>query len=236
MKLPWLSVVSIEQVGLGAAVDTKSKQDFLAYLPTHLRNTVLMPKVLGLQIDAEIHRAYEGYQKAEKVTKKTFNRQLVWQKFMTLAKDDGTPVAEFPMALWGAQQIGFGATYHAYENFLRTVIEMLEIQKYGKPANGKPYRIDYNKGKVQNDLAGHLGRNISDRCIDDPEIKVAKEIRNALAHQGGYVEVSADDPENFRGYFVIDNIVQITATKNRELFLLLQDRAYLLAEAALNVV
>jgi hypothetical protein len=41
-------------------------------------------------------------------------------------------------------------------------------------------------------------------------------------------------PDNFHGYRVINNIVQITATNNRALFLLLQDRAYVFAEAALT--
>jgi hypothetical protein len=225
MRLPWLAVASIDEVGLGAAIDTTSEQTFLDYLPLHLRQTLCIPKGLGRAIDAEIHLAVEAYRKAEKVTKKTFNRELVWKSFLNLKKEDGTPVREFPMAVWWSQQIGYGATYHAYENFLRTVIEKLT----GKPG----YRIYYD-GKVQKDVTGSLGKSICDRCIDDRQIKIAKEIRNSLAHQGGYIEVDPATPGDFHGFRVIDNIVQIEAIKNRELFLLLQDRAHVFAEAALQ--
>lgn len=225
MRLPWLAVDSIEKVGLGAAIDTSSKQSFLEYLPTHLRNKLSIPKVLWLEIDAEIHRAIDAYRKAEKETKRIFNAHLIWNSFLNFKKDDGSPVVEFPMAVWGSQQIGFGATYHAYENFLRTVLEKLS----GEPE----YRINY-KGKVQKDVTNLLDKSISDQCIDDPKIKLAKEIRNSLVHQGGYVEVDPATSDQYHGFRVVNNIVQVEASNNRDLFLLLQDRAYIFAEAALK--
>lgn len=225
MRLPWLAVNSIEKVALGAAIDTTSKQSFLEYLPTHLRHKLSIPDVLGLEIEAEIRRAIEAYRIAEKETRKTFNSHLVWDSLLNLKKDDGSLVAEFPMAVWGSQQIGFGATYHAYENFVRTVLEKLS----GKPG----YRIKYD-GKVQKDIGMFLDKSISDQCIDDPKIKLAKEIRNSLAHQGGFVEVDPATPNQYHGFRVVNNIVQVEATNNRELFLLLQDRAYIFAEAALK--
>jgi hypothetical protein len=86
---------------------------------------------------------------------------------------------------------------------------------------------------VQKDVAGLLGQSIVDKCIDDPALKLAKEIRNSLAHQGGYVEVDPATPKHYNGFRVIDNIVQIAASDNRQLFLLLQNRAHVFAEAAL---
>ncbi len=225
MRLPWLAVNSIENVGLGAAIDTTSRRSFLEYLPTHLRNKLQIPMALGIQIDAEIHRAIYAYRIAEEETKRTFNSDLIWNSFLDFKKDDGSPVVEFPMAVWGSQQIGFGATYHAYENFLRAVLVKL--------SGNLGYRIKYD-GKIQKDVANLLDKSISDQCIDDPKIKLAKEIRNSLAHEGGYVEVDPATPDQYHGFSVVNNIVQVQAHNNRELFLLLQDRAYIFAEAALK--
>lgn len=230
MRLPWLSVASIQEVGLGAAIDTKSRRGFLRTLSAALQYNLVMPKGQWQLLENQIQLIAAAYLTAEKETKKTYNKELVWKAFLTLKKPDGSPVAEFPMAIWGSQQIGFGATYHAYENFMRTVIEMFEV-KAGRKAG---YRVDYRNGKFQKHVAEHLDPSISDGCIDDDKIKIAKEIRNSLAHQGGYVEVDPKTPDGFNGYRVIDNIVQITATNNRELFLLLQDRAHVFAEAALK--
>lgn len=227
MRLPWLAAESIEKVGLGAALDTSSKQSFLEHLPRHLRNRLPIPAELRFALETEVCRLVKAFQHAEKLTKQTFNSQLIWDSFMDTKNNDGSPVAEFPMAIWGSQQIGFGATYHAYENFLRTVIaKLLTIPDY---------RINY-RGKVQQDVTDLLGQSICDQCIDDTKIKLAKQIRNSLAHQGGYVEVDPTTPNKYHGFHVINNIIQVDATNNRDLFLLLQDRAYVFAEAALKKV
>jgi len=229
MRLPWLSIASIDQMGLDAAIDTTAKRTFLVKLSAVLQQNLSMPKELALELDALVHKVGQEFVNAEKATKKTFNRQLLWESFLDLKKDDGSPVVEFPMAVWGSQQIGYSAAYHAYENFLRKVIKLLIVKESGKPG----YRIYYD-GRVQRDVARLIGQSISDQCIDDPAIKLAKEIRNSLAHEGGFVEVDPATPNEYQGFVVIDSIVQVTASKNRQLFLLLQERAHLFAEAALK--
>ena len=121
MRLPWLAAESIDKVGLGAALDTSSKQSFLEHLPGILRNKIQIPSDLNLALEIEVRRIIKAYQLAAKQTKETYNSRLIWDTFFDTKKNDGSPVAEFPMAIWGSQQIGFGATYHAYENFLRPI-------------------------------------------------------------------------------------------------------------------
>src|SRR5689334_3010628 len=56
MRLPWLSVASIEDVGLGAAIDTKAKRRFVRILSTVLQHNLFMPKGKWQWVEIEIQR------------------------------------------------------------------------------------------------------------------------------------------------------------------------------------
>jgi hypothetical protein len=131
---------------------------------------------------------------------------------------------EFQLALWGSQRIGYGSIYHAYENFVRQCISI----GLGKPH----YRGQRIRGLIR-DATQLFDMRIADYCLASRQVRVARLVRNALAHGGGQ---ETEPLRAFRHGLVIENgIIQILASDTRGLFEMLKRRVYRLAEKAVEL-
>jgi hypothetical protein len=144
--------------------------------------------------------------------------QELWRAYTT----PGMPGAsEFHLVIWGSQKACCSSVFHAYEAFILDVLCAADSKLEGK-------RLDYpTMGKEAERL---FGKPIADSCVLDAKIETARDVRNALAHRGGR--------ENDRlkakphGILVDDSRLQVMPANNKQLFDLLKERAYRLAEAA----
>jgi hypothetical protein len=221
MRLPWLTVASIENFGRGFAKERSFAPKFTKALAQQLpgRMAELKP-IQRLTMEAAIHDIGEKVQITEKVAEKAVDKQEVWGNFI----DPSTPgVAEFRLAVWGSQRIGYSAIYHAYENFVRECMVLLE--------SDPDYRISNIKRLVA-DVQKHFGKTILDDCIADSRVDTARKVRNALAHNGGMV--TAELPSD-HGISVVDGMLQIRACDTRQLMELLQDRVHRLAAKGITL-
>jgi hypothetical protein len=140
----------------------------------------------------------------------------IWQSFLE------PELWEFQMAIWGSQQLVFSAIFHAYENYIR---ELLVI------AEGNPDYIAYRWATLAKDIAKHLGQAVADECLNNDFVTTSRNIRNALAHNGGKVTDELKDC----GVPVIKDILQIQPPHNRALIAALERRVILLSEAAIKL-
>lgn len=223
MRLPWLTVSSTESWGRGFA----KERGFAGRFTTALANQ--LPKRMGdnlskgqkLTMIAAVHEVGEQVQRIEKdAATKAIDKQELWEAFID-ASTPGTP--EFQLAVWGSQRIGYSATYHAYENFIRECLAILE--------NDPDYRTS-NIKKLVADVLHYFGQPILDDCILDKQVNAARLIRNSLAHNGG---METTDLPTDHGIRVEGGILQIMAPDVRQLMHLLQDRAYRLAEKGVTL-
>jgi hypothetical protein len=142
----------------------------------------------------------------------------MWMAFLT-----GPGSQEFGLGIWGSQRLAYGAIYHAYENFIREAVGL---------ALGDP---DYRALKVSvliADCQRTFGKPIADLCLSDPDVDIARLVRNALAHNGGK-ETSQLQAVN-HGIMVDSGQLQVMAPHTRQLFDLLKGRAFKLAEKAVT--
>lgn len=145
-----------------------------------------------------------------------FDLQTVWH---TLLAD-----AEFQLALWGSQRIGYGAIYHSYENFVRQTI--------GLALNRPTYRGQKIRMLIR-DATHSFGKRLADDLLASRQVRVARLVRNALAHGGGK---ETEQLKAFSHDLVIESgNLQILASDTRALFDLLKRRAYRLVKAAVRL-
>jgi hypothetical protein len=77
----------------------------------------------------------------------------------------------------------------------------------------------------------HFGQQVAQDCLNAPEVRAARLVRNALAHNGGK---ETDELKKIQhGIRVEGGVLQIMAPDTRRLFDVLKDRAYKLVEKAL---
>lgn len=81
------------------------------------------------------------------------------------------PHPRFTMCLRATQRLAYGSLYHAYENYLRHVIEVIK--------GVADYRFKHE------DIKQHLGQAVFEHCFDRAELRLARYVRHSLAHAGG---------------------------------------------------
>jgi hypothetical protein len=83
------------------------------------------------------------------------------------------------------------------------------------------------------DAGQHFGPQIADDCLNSSDVKIARLVRNSLAHNGGK---ETDDLKKVKhGILVEDDVFQIMAPDTRRLFYVLKERAYKLVEKAVTL-
>lgn len=142
---------------------------------------------------------------------------VIWHSFLYLEN------REFPLAIWGSQRICYGAIFHAYEDFVRDVISV------AKKRPNYSALLDVMK----NDCTALFGTSITDYCLSDEAVEIARKVRNRLAHNGGKISQSLRTLPH--GIAVNpDDVLQIMPENNRHLFDLLKVRALKLTEEAVK--
>lgn len=145
----------------------------------------------------------------------------VWAAFLD---DNHSGTREFHIAVWASQRLCYGSLYHAYESFLRRCLEL----HLGQP--------DYHKmgAEFAKDLASTFGKTIACDCFSNDQIAAAREVRNALAHNGGRVGPKLARLQH--GIRVEKDTLQVMPDDNRRLFELLKVGAEKLVDKALTLI
>jgi hypothetical protein len=138
---------------------------------------------------------------------------------------NGAAQFEFRLSIWGSQRISYGAIYHTYEDFVRECIRLALGRTKYKPRGGITALVA--------DAGQQFGPQLADDCLNAQEMKIARLVRNSLAHSGGK---ETDELKKIQhGILVEDDVLQIMAPDTRRLFHLLKERAYKLVEKAITL-
>jgi hypothetical protein len=156
---------------------------------------------------------------AQQADEFTVSANQMWMAFL-----NGAGTSEFRLSIWGSQRIAYGAIYHAYENLLREAVGL---------ASGKPQYKVRRVSTLLTDCANLFGQPIADMCLADPDVKAARLVRNALAHNGGKETTELRGVAH--GIQLENGELQIMAPDTRRLFDLLKVRVFKLAEKAINL-
>ena len=143
----------------------------------------------------------------------------MWTAFL-----NGQAAHEFRLGIWGSQRISYGAIYHAYENLIREAVGL---------ALGMSNYKAHNLSTLLKDLSCSFGQPIADMCLADADVKAARLVRNALAHNGGKETNELHGVAH--GIRIENGELQIIAPDTRRLFDLLKVRVYKLAEKAVTL-
>jgi hypothetical protein len=164
--------------------------------------------------------AEEFYQKAEGKSV-DFPRQELWDGFTKVVdgEEQETPKNEFRLGLWACQRICFSGVFFAYEDFLVRCVQT----QIGKRVRSTDK--DFNKS-----CDDTLGHKLTSNCWTDQDVKVAKLIRNSLAHAGG--RETSDLQKVRHGIVVCDGSLQIMPEDVAKLFTLLKPRIKSITEWA----
>jgi len=134
----------------------------------------------------------------------------------------GETEVEFAWCLWGSQRLVYGALYHAYEDFIRHCVGIIDGTNY--------FRGDDLFGAVRTAF-GRNGKAVVSACLEDELVTIARLARNAIAHNGGKVtEKLLRKNHHFK---IVANEIQITPDDNRELFNTLKGNVDTLTDHAL---
>ncbi len=132
--------------------------------------------------------------------------------------------SELRLSIWGAQRLCYGSLYHAYENFVTRCIGL---------ARGDPDYRGFPTKTLVADAKSVFGDVLATYCLDDQFVKIAREVRHALAHRGGKVnEALTNCPHDV---VILDENLQIMPKDNRKLFEELKQRVSKLVEKAITL-
>lgn len=125
----------------------------------------------------------------------------------------------FYTSLWSSERMCYGALYYSYECFLRECVRINRGE-------------DTKEKRLKDDFRDAFGQDLANACWSDKKIHIARLTRNALVHNGGRITSQLEkQPHNFR---VEDGEIQIGAPNTTDLYKLLKERAYQLAESCVK--
>jgi hypothetical protein len=221
--VPWFVVTSMAHFAAGM---TKSHEPLtvkiikataarlLAEMGDSLRN--MQRKKLSNAIDRIGKEVCEGLERQE--DQEELKPEFYWQMYLGSQYPH-----EFRLIVWGSQRICYGAVYHAYEDFIRGCVRIASCPKTHAGYSGHR--------KLMDEVEKHFGQQVAQDCLNAPEVRAARLVRNALAHNGGK---ETDELKKIQhGIRVEGGVLQIMAPDTRRLFDVLKDRAYKLVEKAL---
>jgi hypothetical protein len=131
-------------------------------------------------------------------------------------------IEEFGLSLWSSQRLCYAAVYYGYEDFLRRI-----VSEFGFAKKTHMSTKDVAKG-----FEKIVGPAIAFACIFGPEITLARNVRNAIVHNGGRVtDEIMKSPVSFR---TDGGRVQIMPEDTNALFHLLKERITVIADKILK--
>ncbi len=171
------------------------------------------------RLASEFDRLQKAFRATLKETSQMSTKAKTW--------NDMTKINEFNICLWGSQRLCFAAIYYAYEDFLTDCVRI----KLGIPSFEKRSHKEFVKS-----IREAFGESVVDECYLHTHISTARNVRDALLHNGGRLTASLNKMKqelSTHGFLIENDEVQITATRTHALFNRLAYSATTLLEAAL---
>ena len=212
-RLPWHVVHSLKDFYYGYLQPGDSSfqrltKGLLVWLQDRTRHSFNLTKqkeLIGI-VNKVSQEVQEGITKAPPV----LDLDEIWSEFLS--------ITEFTLSLWSLQKLCYCAVYYAYENFLRMCVSIGQDRPEYRP------RTD----ELMRDLRALFGIPIGDACLSDEGVVLARQVRNALAHNGGRAttEIEANRGE----LSILDGDIQIMPLDVRKLYTLLKGQVTAIAE------
>ena len=150
---------------------------------------------------------------------------------------DGPGGSELQLGMIGLCQICYGATFHAFEQFMTQCIRWAKGDRTFKA---------FNFAKIVAEVKVEFGEEVSDFCLSHERVQLARAVRNALAHDGGRVasdmfgKVLPDDAKKLtealrKEFFVEEGEIRIVAANNLNLFDMLKIRVSRIVAKAITL-
>ena len=223
--VPWFTVTSMGHFAEGMTkahepLTMKVIKAMAARLLTEMGDSLrnMQRKKLSDAIAKIGKEVSEGLERQE--DQEELKPEFYWQMYL------GSPHPhQYRLIIWGSQRICYGAVYHAYEDFIRGCARIVSCQKNQTGHTGHKKLMDV--------VGRHFGQQVAQDCLDAPEVRAARLVRNALAHNGG--KESDELRKVQHGIRVEGGVLQIMAPDTRRLFDVLKERAYNLVEKALTL-
>ncbi len=220
---PWLICNSVSEFSAGFAM---GREPFAVQLINAYANRLPaeMPSLSNMrrkELSAAVRKIGTELKDllAQQAQKFTVSANEMWTTFL-----NGAASYEFRLNIWGSQRTSYGTIYHTYENFIREAVGLaLGMSNYKAP----------QLSTLLKDCSRLFGKPIADVCLDDADVKAARLVRNALAHNGGKETNQLHGVVH--GIRIENGELQIMAPDTRRLFDMLKDRAYKLAEKAITL-
>jgi hypothetical protein len=137
---------------------------------------------------------------------------------------DGAGGAELALSIRGSQRTCYGTLFHSYEHFITECVALARGRDEYRPSNIK---------ELHRDAAAVFGQAIADFALVDPEIDMARLVRNSLVHRGGKITNQLNGKNH--GLVVVGDELQIVPDDNRKLLGTLQKRALTVAKKACDL-
>jgi hypothetical protein len=218
--LPWLMARSLQVFHDSALNAPMLGPDFVAALSKWTRES-LSDQLNEDQLLA-VAVAIERFSNSARAIQKRLSDEPGVDMWDALLTGDTEP--EFAWCLWGSQRLSYGAIYHAYEDFIRHCIGILDGSSY--------FRDRDLFGALQRAFGG-AGAMMRAACLEDDDVAVARHARNAIAHNGG-----KPSPELLalnHQFKIVDDEIQVVPRDTRRLFSTLKVKADLLADNTIEV-
>jgi hypothetical protein len=214
--MSWLMIESMESYHNGYMQAESQYEHFSELLTEHVTAGAKIRRMAKTELLANIQRLREQVKQKVRDSAPPFDRQKLWEAYLS--------VGEIPWALWASQRLAYGSLYYGYENFLQRAIEL------GK--GDDEYRA-YNPAELKRDFTALFGAAMATECLDDPDIEIARRVRNALTHDGGRESVKLHALHH--GIRISDGQLHIFPEDVQKLFGLLKERVLKVANAAKSV-
>ena len=169
------------------------------------------------RLQAEIVNLGSDLEAAKSGTEIELPLHELWQEYITLPA--------FYLGLWGSQRIGYVSIYNAYDNF---VVEMVRLAL-------SPPRCRSSDSGFNNLFTNAFGEPLKAKCWTDSPVNIARAARHTLSHAGGRVTKELNDLRPKHDFVVEGGRIQITPDKTKDLYAVLKDCVYALAEKAVTM-
>lgn len=129
----------------------------------------------------------------------------------------------YQLSLWGSQRICYVAIYNSYENFLSRAVCIAQSIDSCRTGDREFKKL----------FADSFGVALREKCWTASDINIARLARHALSHAGG----RETDPlaKQKHPFAVVDGRIQVMPDQTKDLFSLLKDSVYALAEKAVTM-
>lgn len=221
--MPWLFIQSLHHFWHGTA----------KYQGLTSRFVSVMSRAIPKRMTGKITRtqqqklAQAAQDTADEIKRAWENEPDLEMEPETLWRDFTKPECwEFKMAIWGSQQLVFGALFFAFEHFVTTVV--------GIGKDDENYHPHWTKLLADaKALFDPVDSTLIPYCLEGQFIEITRLTRNCLAHRGG--KISDELARITHGLPVLNGVIQITSPCNEQCIRRLEKRVARLVEAAVKL-